>query len=159
MSGRGNVPDGHDSGQELDHLLGMASRAVEEVETIAHLLDGDGVLLGSVLEDKLLEEEEGPLVGDFLSDLDEGLPCVLRGELCAIWTLAVLDEVLDLEDLFEDGCGEDLLLDGKRDTKAFGVGFCPDEMGLCEADLVEALELLEADGEELLRLGTGDGPA
>ena len=102
MSGRGNVPDGHDSGQELDHLLGMASRAVEEVETIAHLLDGDGVLLGSVLEDKLLEEEEGPLMRDLLADLDEGLPGVLRSELGAVTTLRVLDDILHLEYLLKD---------------------------------------------------------
>ena len=137
----------------------MASRAVEEVETIAHLLDGDGVLLGSVLEDKLLEEEEGPLVGDFLSDLDEGLPCVLRGELCAIWTLAVLDEVLDLEYLFENRRGEDLFLDGERYAEAFGMGLCPDEVCLCEADFVETLELLETDCEEFLGFGASDGPA
>ena len=102
MSGRGNVPDGHDSGQELDHLLGMASRAVEEVETIAHLLDGDGVFLCVVLEDELLEVEEGALVRDFLADLHKSFPGILRRKPCAIWTLAVLDKVLDLERLFED---------------------------------------------------------
>lgn len=34
----------------------------------------------------------------------------------------------------------------------------PDEVGLGEADFVEAFELFEADGEELGGLGRGDEP-
>ena len=153
------LPYGDYACEELDHLLCVTTLAIEEIETVADLLYGDSVLLGAMFENELLEEEKGSLVGNFLSDLDESFPGVLCCELCTVGALTMLDEVLNLEDLFKDGRGEDLLLDGKGDTEAFGVGFCPDEMGLCEADLVEALELLEADGEELLRLGTGDGPA
>ena len=70
----------------------------------------------------------------------------------------MLDEVLDLEDLLEDSRGEDLLLDRHGHAEPFRVGFCPDEVGVGEADLAEALELFEADGEELLGLGACEGP-
>jgi hypothetical protein len=35
---------------------------------------------------------------------------------------------------------------------------CPNEVGVCETDFVETLELLEADGEELLGFGFCDSP-
>ena len=95
-----------------------------------------------MLEDKLLEKEERPFVGDLLSDLNDGLPGIFGSELCTIWTLTMLDKVLDLEYLLEDRRGEDLLLDSERYTEAFGMGFCPDEVCFCKADFVKAFELL-----------------
>jgi len=57
-----------------------------------------------VFEDKLLEEQEGALMRDFLSDLNEGSPSVFGGDPCTVRTLCVLDEELDLKDLLKD-CG------------------------------------------------------
>jgi hypothetical protein len=68
----------------------------------------NGVLVGVMTKDQLLEEEEGPLVVDLLTDLDGRLPHVLGGKSSAVWALTVGDDVLDLEDLLEDGIGEDL---------------------------------------------------
>ena len=38
----------------------MAARTIEEIETIANLLDRYRILLRPMLQDELLEEEEGP---------------------------------------------------------------------------------------------------
>ena len=81
----------------------MALLAVEEVQAIPDFLHGDGVLLSSMFEDELLEKQEGTLMRDLLSDLNKGFPGVLGSESCAVWTLRVLDEELDLKNLFEDG--------------------------------------------------------
>jgi hypothetical protein len=86
----------------------VAALAIEKVEPVARLLDGDGVLLDAVLEDELLEEEEGPLVRDLLSDLDDRFPRVLGGEAGTVRALGVLDQELDLEYLFEDGGSQNL---------------------------------------------------
>lgn len=87
----------------------MTPLTVEEIQPVLHLLHRDRILLCSVLQDELFEVQERPFVRNFLSDLDERLPGVLRCELRAVRALAILDEVLDLEDLFEDGVGKDLL--------------------------------------------------
>ena len=58
-----------------------------------------------MFEDELLEKQEGALMRDLLSDLNKSFPGVLGSESCAVWTLCVLHEELDLEDLFEDRSG------------------------------------------------------
>jgi len=81
---------------------------VEEVQAISDFLHGDGIFLSSMFEDELLEEQEGTLMGDLLSDLNKSFPGVLGSKSCAVWTLCVLDEELDLEDLFEDRSSQNL---------------------------------------------------
>ena len=81
----------------------MTPIRIVEVETVAHFLDGDGVFLCSVFKDELFEEEESALVRDFLAHLDERLPGVFRSKTSTIWALAVLNDVLDLKDLLQDG--------------------------------------------------------
>jgi hypothetical protein len=61
-----------------------------------------------VLENELLEVEEGSLVVDLLSDLYDGAPGVFRCELCAVRALRVGDDELDLKDLLQDSRREDL---------------------------------------------------
>jgi hypothetical protein len=86
----------------------VRSTAVEEVEAILDFLDRDGIFLCTVLNDKLLEEQERSLMRDLLSDLDESFPGVFSGEPRAIGALPMLDKVLDLESLLEDGIRKDL---------------------------------------------------
>lgn len=81
---------------------------IKEVKSVLDFLDTDRVLVGVVLEDELLEIQERPLVVDLLADLDERTPRVLGGETSALGTLSSLNEVLDFEDLLEDGGGEHL---------------------------------------------------
>jgi hypothetical protein len=87
----------------------VALLTIEEIQAIPHFLDGDGVLLSTVFEDKLFEEQKGTFMLDFLSNLDEGFPSIFGGDSCAIWTLCVLDEELDLKDLFKDRGSQDLV--------------------------------------------------
>ena len=112
----GDAPYWNNSRQELDHLLRVAPRAVEEVQPILHLFHRDRVLLRAVLEDELLEEQERPLVRNLLPDLHESLPGVLRGQLRAVGALAVLNKELDLKDLLQDRRGQDLLLNGEGNS-------------------------------------------
>lgn len=147
-----NIPYGYHAGEELDHLLRVTPLGVEKVKTIPDFLHGDGVLLRAVLQDELFQEQESPLMRDLLANLDERLPGVLRCELRTVRALTILDQILNLKHLLEYCGGEDLLLDGEGYAETFGVRLCPDEVRLGEADLVEALQLLQADREEFLRL-------
>lgn len=106
--GRHGEPNRHDAGQELDHLDSMTALAVEEIEPIPDLLDGNRVLLGAVLQNQLLEEEEGPFMGHFLAHLHERLPSIFCREFGAVRTLAVLDEVLELEGLLQNRVRQNL---------------------------------------------------
>jgi len=51
-----------------------------------------------------------------------------------------------------------LLLDRELDPQTLGVRLSPNKARVDEADLCEALELAQADGEELARLELGAGP-
>jgi len=62
-----------------------------------------------MLEDELLQEQECPLVRDLLTKLYYSLPCILCGQFCTIWTLAVLHYIFHLEDLLDYRRCEDLL--------------------------------------------------
>jgi hypothetical protein len=64
-----------------------------------------------MLEDQLLEVKERPLVVDFLSDLNHRSPGVLRRQSGALGALRTGDDVLDFEDLLQNGGGEDLRAD------------------------------------------------
>lgn len=57
-----------------------------------------------------------------------------------------------------EGEGTHLLLDRELDAETLAMRLGPDEAGVDEADLCEALELAQADGEELARLELGAGP-
>lgn len=100
--------DGGNGTEEIDHLQSMLLRRVEEIESVLDLLDTDGILVGIVLENELLKVQESTLVVDLLSDLDECSPGVLGGETSALGALSSLNDVLDLEDLLQDGRREDL---------------------------------------------------
>lgn len=69
----------------------------------------NGVLVSVVLKDELLEEEEGPLVVDLLSNLNRRLPHVLGRQTSAVRALSVRDDVLNLEDLLQNRRREDLV--------------------------------------------------
>jgi hypothetical protein len=98
-SGSKSAPNGYVSGQKFSHFDSVTLLAVEEVQAVSHFPHGDGIFLSPVFENKLLEEQEGALVLNFLSDLNEGFPGVFGSESCTVWTLCILDEELDLEDL------------------------------------------------------------
>ena len=55
-----------------------------------------------MLEDELFEVQERPFMRDLLSHLYECFPGILCGKFCAIWTLAMLYKVFDLERPLKD---------------------------------------------------------
>lgn len=139
--------DGDDGRQKLDHLDGVVALGVEKVKTIALLVDVRAVLVGVVLKDELLEEQEGTLVGDLLTDLNAGLPGVLGGETGTGRALAGLDDKRKDEGLLEDSVGENLLLDRDLELDAARVRLRPDELGVDQANLEKRLcDLLQTDG-------------
>ena len=66
--------DGHHTPQEVYELHAVRSVAKEEVDPPRQVSDLDTLLVRPVLEDELLQEEEGALVGHMLADLqgDQG---------------------------------------------------------------------------------------
>ena len=96
---------------EVDDAVRMRLLLVLEVQSFVHLLDSDGLFVGLVTQDQLLQEQEGSLVVHALSDLHLCLPgmrCV--GDL-AIITLQILHHKLNLECLLEKGVLMDFFLD------------------------------------------------
>jgi hypothetical protein len=94
------IPNGNNAVEELNHFDRMASLAVKKVQTILDLLNRDRVLLGTMLEDELLEIKKGAFVRNFLPNLDESLPCVFGCKFGTIWALRMLYKVFNLEGLF-----------------------------------------------------------
>ena len=86
----------------------MASLTVKEVKTISDFFYRDGILLSVVFEDKLFQVQECPFMRNFLSDLNHGFPGVFSSQFCAIRTLTVLNEILDLKNLFQDRVRQNL---------------------------------------------------
>lgn len=140
-------PDRCDATEEIQHFERMAARAVEEIQSIPDFFYGDRILLSAVLQNQLLQVQKGPLMGNFLADLDECLPGIFRCELGAIGALTVLDEVLDLEGLFQDRVRQNLyvfldsarcggygathfFLNRHRHPEPLGMRLGPDEVGL-----------------------------
>ena len=80
----------------------MTSLCIEEIQPILDLLDGYRVLIRPVLENKLLEVQECPLVRDFLAYLHDGLPGVLCGEFRAVRTLSMQNDIFNLEYLLKN---------------------------------------------------------
>ena len=63
--------------EEIDHLLGVIPLGEEEIQTVLRFLDVHGILVGAVLQNQLLQVQEGTLVGDLLANLNRGSPCVV----------------------------------------------------------------------------------
>jgi len=86
----------------------MTFVGIVEVQPVFYLLDRDGIFMGIVLEDQLFQKQERSLVRNLLPYLKHSLPCVLCRKFGAVGALSVLNEILHLEHLFNDGVCEDL---------------------------------------------------
>jgi len=69
----------------------MTPLAIEEVQTVLHLFQGNCILLRPVLQDELLKVQECAFMWNFLPDLDKCLPGVLRGQFRTVGALSVLN--------------------------------------------------------------------
>ena len=86
----------------------MAPLGIKKVETVPHFLDRDCVFVRAMLDYKLFEVKEGPLVIHFLADLNERIPGVLCRQFGAIRTLAMHDHILHFKYLLKNCVCEDL---------------------------------------------------
>ena len=136
----------------------MLSVGEVEIDAVAHFLNVDGLLVGVVLQDQLLQEEERAPVVYLLAQLHDGLPRVFRRYTVAILACEVLDDVLHHEGLLQDGAREDLLLHGQLGLDPLGVRLRPHERGVDQLDLAQPAQPLDADGEQLARLPRAGHP-
>lgn len=123
-----------------------------------NLLDVDGILVCSVLQNRLLEIQERPLVRHLLSHLHAGSPCVVCVALCAIRALVVVLCVFHFEALLHDGAVTDFRLHRDLDLDTPRMRLRPDEAGIDDSQLVESSQFLEAESEELTGFGRGNHP-
>lgn len=89
--------------QKVDKAFGMVSLCKVEIDSVVNLLDVDGILVRTVLQNRLLQVQESPLVGNLLSHLHAGSPGVVGITLCTIRALVVVLCVFYLEALLHDG--------------------------------------------------------
>mmetsp|Transcript_5818 Transcript_5818/g.12669 ORF Transcript_5818/g.12669 Transcript_5818/m.12669 type:complete len:95 (-) Transcript_5818:410-694(-) len=88
----------------------------------------------AMLQDELLEVEEGALVIDALTDLNERLPTALTELGLTFDALLIPNDEDHDEALLQDGAGLHLLLHREADLEAHGMGFGPYPTGIDEAD-------------------------
>lgn len=111
-------PYGGDRVQEVNELFGMISLSVEEIETVLDFFAIDKsavdpevvsyrrlnlhvycIFMSGMFQDELFQIEKSPFVGNLLTHLYDGSPCVGCKTLCTIWTLVVCNDVFNLEGL------------------------------------------------------------
>ena len=100
--------------------------------------------MSAMLEDQLLQVQEASLVIDLLTHLDNSPPHIGRVRLCALRALLARNNIDNLKSLLQQDTVLHRVLDCELDLDAPRVGFCPDEAGIDNADLVETAQLLEA---------------
>jgi len=122
-------------GQELDEFYGSRSGLEVEIETVFDFAYIACFFVRVVFEDELFEVEKRSFVRDFLSNLDDGFPCMSGIGFCAVGTLLVGDNEFAFKCLLEDGGCECFSLDGELDSDSAGMGFGPDEAGVRQTDL------------------------
>jgi hypothetical protein len=122
--------DGRDGAEEVDEAGCVRAGAEEEVEAAWRRGDADGERGLAVLDEELLEVEEGAAVGDVLAELDDGDPLVGVGLGAGAGVAeAVVDDELDGVRLLEDDAVEDLAAEAELEAEALGVGLGEDDLG------------------------------
>lgn len=138
----------HDRFEKVDKRHGLILVGKVKVDAVPLLLDVDGVPMGLVLQDQLFEEQECALVCDLLADLDGRSPDVGRVRLGALAALLVGDNIDHLETLLHEHAVGDRVLYCDLDLDSPRMGFCPDESGVCDADLAQVPQALEAERQQ-----------
>lgn len=91
------LPNWNNGSQEFHHLDSVIPRCEEKVQPLLSLLDVECILIGPVLEDQLLQIQEGPFMRNLLAHLHHSFPRVLCSKFRAVGALAVQNHILDLE--------------------------------------------------------------
>lgn len=94
---------GCDGGKEIDELDSAIAGGEEKVKSVLNFTDVDTLSMSIMLEDKLLEVEEGALVRNLLAHLDTGAPGIRSVGFGAVRALSVDNDELDFKGLKEVG--------------------------------------------------------
>lgn len=116
------------------HLLSVISLRKIEIQAVLRFLDIDCLLVGTRLQNQLLQVQERAFVGHLLSNLNRGSPCVVCVTLLAVITLLGCNHIFHLECLLNDGALESLLLNGDLHFDTTRVGFGPDKACIDNSD-------------------------
>lgn len=116
----GLVLHGHDRTQELEHLDGMRALTIVEINTVLDLTNVGGIFVCVMLEDQLLQVQEGTLMLHFLTHLYNRLPGVLGSHTRTLVTLLVGHHILNFEYLLQDRIGKDLVGKKKEERRKKG---------------------------------------
>lgn len=112
----------------------MISLRKIEIQAVLRFLDIDCLLVGTSLQNQLLQVQERAFVGHLLSNLNRGPPCVVCITLLAVITLLRCNHIFHLECLLYDGALESLLLNGDLNFDTTRVGFGPDKARIDNSD-------------------------
>lgn len=143
--------------QVIDQSSSVRSGLVEEVQTIINTLDFQYLIL-IVTEEQLLQEVEGLLMGDFLTNLHRSSPRMWSEFLLTILALLVVFSEFAEEGLLHVSIIHDFLLNCETNLYAFRRGVRVHECSIDNLYLGEASESFEADGKQLLRLSFAQRP-
>lgn len=126
---------------EVTHLLGMISLRKVEIQAILRFLNVHRILVGTGLQNQLLQVQERPLVWDLLPNLNRGSPGVVCITLLAVIALLGCNHIFHLECLLNDSALESLLLDRDLHLNTARVGFRPNEARIDDSDCRWDIEL------------------
>ena len=145
---------------EVHKSLGVRPMLELEVKTTTVILVPDvcALLSCSVFQNHLLQEQEGSLVINLLSNLDLRLPEMGRVCFLAFFTLEVAHDELNHESLLKQSSVEDLFLDCKLDLESSGMGLGPNETCIDHLHSLQSFDVLEAQTQKLGRLQLGFDP-
>jgi hypothetical protein len=146
----GLVPNGHDCIQKVHKTRTVTTASKEEINAILHGLHTDDLLVGVVLEDELLEVQEGTLMSNLLTDLSHSIPSIFGFNLATIRALLSSNDNFKDVRLLEDGGCKDLTLHSQSDLDTLTMGLGPQEGCIDETNLVEALDTLQTQRHQLL---------
>jgi hypothetical protein len=102
-----------------------------------------------VLENHLLEEEEGSLVLDPLAQLHDCAPCMRCELFLAVFALHVVHHEFCDESLLDIRVVLDFFLDFELDFDSLAVRLSPNEGSIQQLHSVEPFDLLEAEREKV----------
>lgn len=129
-----------------------------EIEAIVFFPDSNAFLLGTVLENQLLQEQECSLMIDNLTYLHLWLPVMRRICLLAILTLQILHDKLHHKSLLQHSATHDFLLYSKLNLESPRMRLCPNEACINHFHPFQTFDMLQTQGKELWRFQFTSGP-
>jgi hypothetical protein len=124
---------------------------VEEIDTFGQVLNFQDFIVGVVFKDELFKEEEGLLVVNLLSNLDESTPSMWSIFFLTILALLVKDNEFNRESLLDGDVINNFLLNSQLNLNSSRVRFSPDETGIKKLNLVQSSDSSKTQGQKFFR--------